>query len=415
VKKYRYFVLGLLLSVVGYAQTAKPKAAPKAAPTTKAESPQVARKKFVLDVVQTAVALPQSDQQDRLRVLNTAADVINPMDHKMAEQFAKEGIRIEAELISAGQTPAVSMLSSGTVDCASAAQFAETIPPTAVVQAEQSLIGAITECPKEALIPAQRKIETALGQGIIAPRALLALIERIGPKTPWSQTTFEKMFSSLPSDAAASNAEAPNYAAMYERMAPELDKDIAKSTGLKLLTWLGKLQDTPERTVGVNITTDAMKQALGQKAYDEALAGDVMARQAASIEGGKAEISHPEEETVSVLEAMGNTATDQTEALRKLSPTLRAKQAAADGYATGSEGNVKLANRYFDIAYSALEEVWSKRGDAATNAPAVLEEVNEAAAQVNPVTALQRAQKLPDPSAQAISMLAVARVVAGKQ
>ena len=418
---YTCFVIGLLLSspvmAAGQgasAQTAKAKPAPKATTTTKA-SPQAARKKFVLDVVQTAVALPQSDQQDRLRVLNTAADVINPINHKMAQQFAKEGIRIEAELISAGQTPAVSMLSTGTVDCASAAQFAETIPPTAVVQAEQSLIGAITECPKEAQMPAQRKVETALGQGIVAPRALLALIERVGPKTQWSQTTFEKMFSSLPSDASANNAEAPNYAAMYERMSTELDKDAVKSTGLKLLAWLGKLQDTPERTVAVNITTDAMKQALGQKAYDEALAADVMARQAASLAGGKAEISHPEEETVSVLEAMGNTANDQTDALRKMPASLRAKQAAADGYATGSEGNVKMANRYFDIAYSALEEVWSKRGDVGTNAPGVLEEVNEAAAQVNAVAALQRAQKLPDPSAQAISMLAVARVVAGQQ
>jgi hypothetical protein len=74
-----------------------------------------------------------------------------------------------------------------------------------------------------------------------------------------------------------------------------------------------------------------------------------------------------------------------------------------------------MAERYFDIAYSALEEVWSNRGGSTVNAPSVLEEVNEAAAQVNPVDALQRAQKLSDPSAQAISMLAVARVVGGQQ
>ena len=48
-----------------------------------------------------------------------------------------------------------------------------------------------------------------------------------------------------------------------------------------------------------------------------------------------------------------------------------------------------------------------------TNAPDVVEEVSEAAAQVDPVAALQRSQRLSDPSAEAISMLAVARVVEG--
>jgi len=45
------------------------------------------------------------------------------------------------------------------------------------------------------------------------------------------------------------------------------------------------------------------------------------------------------------------------------------------------------------------------------NAPEVVQEVSDAAAQVDPVAALQRSQKLQDPSAEAISMLAVARVV----
>ena len=47
--------------------------------------------------------------------------------------------------------------------------------------------------------------------------------------------------------------------------------------------------------------------------------------------------------------------------------------------------------------------------------PAVVEEVSEAAAQVDPVAALRRSQALQDPSAEAISMLAVARVVVGKE
>jgi hypothetical protein len=42
-----------------------------------------------------------------------------------------------------------------------------------------------------------------------------------------------------------------------------------------------------------------------------------------------------------------------------------------------------------------------------------VEEVSEAAAHVDAVDALQRAQRLQDPSARAIGMIAVARVVAG--
>jgi hypothetical protein len=418
--------VGCLVSLSGLGLTqVKANSAPPAATTPAARSttkvaekaPNAAagRKKFVLDVVQSAVALPQPDMQDRLRVLSSAANVIGPVDHKMALQFAKEGTRIEAELISAGQTPAVSMLATGDVDCASAAQFGESIPPTAVVAAEQSLIGAITNCPKQALIPVQRKLETGLAQGIVAPRGLLAVMERVGVKTAWSQSTFEKMFSALPSDAAANKPEAPNFAAMYDRMAPELDKDIARSTGLKLLVWLGKLPDSGDRTIAINITTDSMKKALGEKLYEEALSSEVMARQTAGLAGGNGEIEHPPEENVSVLDAMGNAKSDQTDALRKMPASLRARTAAADGFASGTDGDPKLAERYFDIAYSALEEVWTNRAEASANAPAVVEEVSEAAAQVNPVKALQRAQKLSDPSAQAISMLAVARVVVGQQ
>jgi hypothetical protein len=46
------------------------------------------------------------------------------------------------------------------------------------------------------------------------------------------------------------------------------------------------------------------------------------------------------------------------------------------------------------------------------NAAAVVQEISEAAAQVDSLNALTRAQKLRDSSAQAIAMLAVARVVA---
>jgi hypothetical protein len=65
------------------------------------------------------------------------------------------------------------------------------------------------------------------------------------------------------------------------------------------------------------------------------------------------------------------------------------------------------------MAFSAVDEYWSERGSS-DQAAAVVEEVSEAAAHVDPVAALVRAQKLDEPSAQAIGMLAVARVVLGQ-
>jgi hypothetical protein len=162
----------------------------------------------------------------------------------------------------------------------------------------------------------------------------------------------------------------------------------------------------------VNIATDAMKQVLGQKAYDEALATDVMARQVAQNAGQPGEIEHPEEESVSVLSAMGSKGKDRTDELNNMPSSLRAREAAASGFATGTDGNKTMAGRYFDIAFSALNDVWDNRS-AKTDAPAVVEEVSEAAAHVDAVDALQRAQRLQDPSARAIGMIAVARVVAG--
>jgi len=199
---------------------------------------------------------------------------------------------------------------------------------------------------------------------------------------------------------------------MYARMAPEVDQDVARSTGLKLLVWLGKLEQSGERNLAVNIGTEAMKAALGEKKYDEALATDVMARQVAQSAGEAGEIDRPEEESVSVLKAMDSAGSDRTEELAKLPASLRAREAAASGFATGTSGNPKMADRYFDIAFAAADEVWARRAESG-DAPAVIEEVSEAAAHVNAVNALQRAQKLEDPTAQAVGMLAVARVVAG--
>ena len=145
----------------------------------------------------------------------------------------------------------------------------------------------------------------------------------------------------------------------------------------------------------------------------ELLRSDVMAQQAANSAGSDTRIPPPEEESVSVLRAMSNKS-DRTDELRSMPPSLRAREAAASGFASGTSGDHKSADHYFDIAFSSLDEVWSSRASLKTSAPAVVEEVSEAAAQVDPVDALQRSQRLLDPSAEAISMLAVARVVVGQ-
>jgi hypothetical protein len=153
-----------------------------------------------------------------------------------------------------------------------------------------------------------------------------------------------------------------------------------------------------------------MQQALGAEAYQKALESDVVAGTLAQNPGEEREIQRPELESVSVLSAMGNRE-DQTERLRGLPATTRAREAAAHGFAAGTSGNKPQARRYFDLAFSAADEVWDARTPD-TNAAAIVQEISEAAAQVDSVNALTRAQKLRDSSAQAIAMLAVARVVA---
>src|SRR6185312_9977051 len=167
---------------------------------------------------------------------------------------------------------------------------------------------------------------------------------------------------------------------MYARMAPDVDKDLATRTGLKLLAWLAKIDNSALRTMAIHITAGTMQQALGETAYESALQKDVVANSVVQNAGETREIERPPEDTVSVLEAMDKQGSDQTESLRGLPPVQRARQAAANGFAADTS--------------------------------AVVQEVGEAAAQVNSMNALVRAQALRDTSAQAIAMLAVARVVA---
>lgn len=382
----------------------------KAAPASPAGAKLTPGQKFVIDTVRMAVALPESDQQDRLRVLSTAADVVSPIDKKMAKNFWTEGARIESDLVRLGQTPAVSMMSGGQVDCAVALSFVENVPDGSVLLAEQSLIGAITTCPKQTLDPVSSKLDAGLEKHVVASRALMAAMSAHGEKSAWSQQRFAKMFSSLP-DPKANAAEAENLAAMYTQMAGSVDKDVAAKAGLQLLTWLGKVEDSPLRTMSIHITTGAMQQALGNEAYQSALQSDLVANATAQNAGQDREIERPQPDNVSVLAAMSNSGTDQTEQLRGLPPAERARAAAAQGFATGTAGNKQQAGKYFDMAFSAGDEVWDARAPE-TNAAEVIQEISEAAAQVDSLNALTRAQKLHDSSAQAIGMLAVARVVA---
>lgn len=368
------------------------------------------QQKFVMDTVKMAVALPQPDPQDRLRVLSSAAFVVSPIDKRMAKSLWREGVRIESELIRVGQKPAVSVLATGEADCSSAVSFVENLPAQSALEAEQSLIGAVTSCPKRTLDPVSLKLDAALDKGIVPSRALMAVVEARGAKTPWSQQHFEKMFNSLP-DAQQYAPEAENFAAMYARMAPEVSKDAASKSGLQMLVWLGKLKDSPVRTLAIRITTGSMQEALGQKGFEEALQRDVVASSTVQTAGEDREIERPPEETVSVLEAMSNSGTDQSDNLRKLPPTQRARQAAANGFAAGTSGRKDQASRYFDMAFAAADEAWDARTPQ-VDAASLVQEVGEAAAQVNSMNALVKAQSMRDPSAQAIAMLAVARVVA---
>src|SRR5262249_48542667 len=174
---------------------------------------------------------------------------------------------------------------------------------------------------------------------LVPQRALMAAMEEQGHKSPWSQSHFEKMFASLP-DPKKNAGEAENIAAMYGRMASEVDRDVARKAGLALLNWLGKLDDTPQRTTAITITTGAMQQALGAQGFRAALESDVMANAIVRSNAGK-EVSsqHASEEGTSVLEAMGNKGSDQTDRLREMPPSERAKAAAAHGFAEGTGGD----------------------------------------------------------------------------
>jgi hypothetical protein len=409
--------LSLPLSAASPGLQAGPRTTPRSAPKapSKAAKKPTKEQNFVLQVIQSAVALSQPDLQDRLRVLASASSVAATIAPKYASQIAREGVEVESLLVMNGQMPAVSIMASGRADCAAMKKFVEQLYPRLVQPAEQSLIGAVTRCPQTLLEPVRQKVDAAFEQDILAPRLLLAVMEKSGPKAPWTRERFAKLFSSLPDGASeTSKLLAPDYAAIYANVGPKLgEEDLLRSNGRKLLEWLGKMDASSERSIAVSMTTGALEQALGKETYERWLASDVMMKQIVEAKGPPPEISRPPEESASVLRAMGGKGTEQQEDLRKLPPSLRAREAAAHGFARGIAKDRDSANSFFDMAFSAAEETWSRR-DSAPNAPAVVQEVCEAAAQVDAIDALRRAQRFQDPTAQALGMIAVARVVAGR-
>jgi hypothetical protein len=173
------------------------------------------------------------------------------------------------------------------------------------------------------------------------------------------------------------------------------------------------MNDSGERNLAINMTSSVLKDVLGQAAYDEALASDPVVRMVTATASRSRPVQAPAQENVSVVSALRDGA-DRFETIAQLPASLRAREAAAYGFAAAQRGDHSSADRYFQLAFSSAEEVWAMREQQA-DAPAVLQEISEASAQVDAVETLKRARSLSDPTAQALSMLAVARVVAGQQ
>ena len=273
------------------------------------------QKQFVIDVVRTATALPVADQQDRLRVLYSASDVIFPIRPAMAVSFSREGLRIEQELIQQGKTPAVSMLDSGGVDCNSVKILVENVPAANVDSAEQTLVGAVSKC-DSTVATVRQLLDAGFEKGRVAPRATLAVMERVGVKAPWSQQAFERLFASLPGDANSFRQQAADFATTFTRMATEVDKAAAGQAGLRLLAWLGKMEASADRNLAVNAATGSLKELLGDKGFGDLLASDVMARQVAQTAGQPGQMTHPQEESASVLAAISRRGSDRTDELQ---------------------------------------------------------------------------------------------------
>ena len=395
------------------AKTGTPAGGQRALPK-KSEAPKSTdpRKDFVLDVLKSAIAVPQSDPQDGLRVLATAVSVATPVDLALARDLAQQGVELETRVIVGGQVPVASVMDSGQVKCPAAQQFVDALPAGAAALAQKSLVGALQACSK-VLPSVEQKLDVALANGTVAPRALLAAMQAEG-NPEWTQREFEAVFKSLPKGEEAGRwQQASELATLYAEIAPRVGDESAAAAGVRFLEWANTLPQGGERNLAVNVVAGAMREVLGPEKYQKALSSNITAAQVAQSQGEAGEADTEAEDSVSVLGAMGDKE-DRTSELEEMPDASRAREAAAHGFARGSEGDLKSADKYFDIAFSAVDRAWDNRRDE-TNSAAIVEEVCEAAAQVDPLAALRRAQQLQDSAAKAIGMLAVARVVLNRQ
>lgn len=370
------------------------------------------RKAFALNVLQAALAIPQNDQQDRLRVLVSAARLANSVSPAWKKKLAREGIELESRLIASGQRPQVSMVEAGNVDCPSVAELVEVMRPEAMSIADKTVAAAVTSCPKQTLEPAERKITDALQHGNPPPLSLLAAMRAAGAKSNWTLQQFDSVFSNLP-DPQRSAAQAPLFASLYESFAGDVDTASARNAGAKLLAWLGKMASGPERVQAATTAVRVMKEVLGTHRFQEIVESDPIAAQAAQLAGQPAQMPVPEEDARVEIGRLDLTQ-DHTSELEKEPAPRRAREAAGYGFAAGNAGDKQEAQRYFDIAFSSLNEVWSDRLPG-MNVASIIDEVSQAAANVDPVSALQHAEHLQEGSSQAISMLAVAETVLNRQ
>lgn len=372
------------------------------------------RSKFALNVLDAAVALPQNDTQDRLRVLVSAARLANDVSPATKKVLVREGMAIEAQLISSGQKPQVSMVETGMVDCASIADLVDAIRPQSLAAAESTISAAVSQCPRQALPPAERLLADALGHGDAPAVALMSTMQAAGPKSNWTLQQFEAVFSSLPDPSEhTSVAQAPQFAMLYAEFAPNEDSASARNAAAKLLAWLGKMGDSPERVQAAGSAVEAIKKVLGDKALQEIEESDPIANQAAQLAGQPMEMPTPDEEPNVAVGSL-DTSSDHSADLEDYPAPRRAREGAAYGFAAASAGNKQMAQRYFDIAFSALNELWSDRLPG-MDVGGLVEEVSQAAASVDPAAALQAAERLDQPAVKAISMIAVAQAVLNRQ
>ncbi len=370
------------------------------------------RKAFALNVLQSAVAIPQNDAQDRLRVLVAAARLANSVSPAWKKKLAREGIELESRLISSGEKPQVSMVEAGFVDCAAVSELVDAVRPEGMQAADRTVAAAVTQCPKQTLEAAERKLSDTLQHGSPAPLSLLATMRAAGAKSNWTLQQFDSVFSNLP-DPKTSAAQAPLFASLYENFSGSVDTASARNAGAKLMVWIGKMETGPERVQAATTAVRAVKKVVGVQRFQEIVESDPIAAQAAQLAGQPAQMPLPvEEQQVEVgrLDLKG----DHAGELEKEPAPRRAREAAGYGFAAANSGDKQLAERYFDIAFGALNDVWSNRLPG-TNVAGIVNEVSQAAANVDPVAALQHAQHLQESSAQAISMLAVADTVVNRQ